>query len=1069
MRNRSGLVVLLVLGLLGAVWWLASERDLESDEAEAPGQTAGERRAALVGRKMAERAEGKFSRDPVMVTGLVTDAVDGRPIAGAVVLLSPKGLEAGQPPEPGTTAQPLVAHTHADGRWRLEGVRPGRFTVSASAAGYLTGTQRDVRLHSGVETPELHLQLVTGGHLLTGQVSDVGGGPIEGAILSVVRHDEGNLLDFTRAPAAAVTNEDGYYRLHLPDGSYTGTVRHSDYKSTEQAFEIFGGERRVDFSMVPGSVVDGVVRVRGTDAPVVGAIVEWRTSKAADSGFAAFGLGDGRATTDDDGRFHLRGLGSGVFHLDAVADGYATRQATEVAIGVADHANEVVLHVDPAYKISGFVVARDDQERGLEGVWVGALSMQPTSLTIGKGPSQVDGYFEILGVQPGNYMVGAVGEQALPNITGTSAQVVDADVTDVLVLMDAGARVVGRVQPAMAASVSVSLEAEPASISDIMASVTNGMVRARSDAEHGHFELGPVTPGRLRLVAEGDDGSRGEAVVDVSTDGASDVLITLEPRPVLAGRVVDAQGNPVSDAHVQAKAIQPKSGTSFSFSRDGMNMFGAGAPTREDGSFVIKGVDPGRHEVNVTVRYNQRLAWASPEDADDPTRSLEIEVSSQGVHDLVLRVETRNGVIDGLVTARGGPVADAWVRAILRDPHGRFVPGRRPRSESDDDEDTASSEASDADAPERTDESNAAFAELGATKPVLTDETGRFHISGLRAGEYTVIAEGDHGGSRGRAEGVRPDARVNIRLEPLAGVEGVVKAKGSPVDRYSIELAGKRKRSTNVHDPRGAYHITRLDPGKYEVRVEADMGVAQAEVEVRAGELAKLDLALQELGRLRGIVVDQATGEGIGGLAIAVEGPGGRANAANAMSVLFGRGPTTDARGRFELDRVPPGSGQLTFVDRDGFAESGTVASADYQLEPGSEQDLGTITGIAASDIPAEERGDLGLKLTLATWAERPRPTDTAADDERAPAEPDHDRLWISGLTPDGAAEGAGLQRGDEIIAVDGREVTGLGPDIARRLLSPAHVRAGKDIPVEVDRAGTRRRVTMRARPKAID
>ena len=1068
MRTRLGLVVLLVVSLLGAAWWSLSEREPETDESEASEPTAGERRAALVGRKMADRAEGKIPRDPVTAIGQVTDAADGGAIADAVVLLTPKGLDSGQPPEPGTTPQPLVTQTDADGHWRIEGVRSGRFTVSASAEGYLTGAQRDVRLQSGVEAALLHLKLVAGGQLLTGQVSDVGGGSIEGAIVSVVRRDEGNVLDFTRAPAAAVTNEDGRYRLHLPDGTYTGTVHHADYKSAEQAFEIFGGERRVDFSMVPGSVVEGQVRVRGSDAPVVDAIVEWKPAKAADSGFAAFGLGDGRATTDGEGRFHLRGLGSGVVHLHAVADGYATRQATEVALGLADHADEVVLYVDPAYKISGFVVAREDQERGLEGVWVGALSMQPTSLILGKGPSEADGYFEILGVQPGNYMIGAVGEQALPNITGTSAQVTDAHVSDVLVLMDAGARLVGRVHPAMAASVSVSLESEPTSISDIMAGITNAMVRARSDAEHGHFELRPVTPGRLKVVAEGDDGSRGEVIVDVSNEGAKDVVITLEPRPVVAGRVVDARGNPVSDAHVQARAIDPKSGGSFSFGQDGMNGFG-GAPTREDGTFVIKGVDPGRHEVNVVVRNNQRLAWASPEDADDPTRPLEVEVSPQGVHDLVLRVESRNGVIDGLVTGPDGPVADAWVRAIRREPRGTVFPGVRPRKAADQSDGGTPSEALDDDAPEDGEEMDAVFAEMGATKPVLTDETGRFHISGLRAGEYTVIAEGDRGGSRGRAEGVRPDARVNIRLEPLAGVEGVVKAQGSPVERYNIDVAGKSKRSTQVHDPLGAYRLTRLDPGKYEIHVEADIGIAQAEFEVRAGEIAKLDLSLQALGRLRGIVVDQATGKGIGGLAIAVAGPRGQANAANAMSVLFGRGPTTDARGRFELDRVPPGSGTVTFVDRDGFAQSMSVATVDYELEPGSERDLGTITGIATSAIPAEERGDLGLTLTLAPWAERPRPTDAAEDDERVPADAARERLWIASVSADGAAEEAGLLRGDEIIAIDGREVTGLGPDIARRLLSPAHVRAGKDIPVEVDRLGTRRRVTLRARPKDID
>jgi protocatechuate 3,4-dioxygenase beta subunit len=1049
----------LVIGLFGFGWWMLSRDEATSGEDAAVEQGSAQRRAALVERKAAARAAAGVVLDPVSVTGLVAAAADGSPIAGAIVLLSPKGLEGGQAPEPGTRPQPLVARTDADGAWRIDGVRPGRFTLSASAEGYLPAALRSIELGSGHEGAPLRLALASGGHLLHGQVTDIGGGPVEGAVVSVVRLDEGNLLDFSRAPSAALTDDDGRFRLHLPNGLYTAAVQHADYKDGQESVEIAGGPRRLDVSLVPGSMVEGVVRVRGTDAPVASALVAWQSSSmGAGSGFALAGFGEGRVFTDEQGRFRVRGLGSGVFAFHAVADGLATRQAVEVALGVADHTDEVVLYVDTAYKVSGFVVRRDDEERGLEGVLLGALSMSPPGLVVAKSPSEHDGYFEILGVQPGNYMIGAIGEEALPNLTGTSAQVSDRDVTDVLVMMDPGARVRGRVQPAGAATISVMFEPEGGSLSGIMSSITNAFVRARSDAEDGTFELHPVSPGKLKLVAEGDDGSKGELLVDVTADGADGVTIVLEPRPVLAGRVVDARGNPVGDAHVYAQAVEKKEGISFKMTANGMNMFGEGAPTREDGSFLIAGVDPGRHTVQVKVANGQQsLAWAVPADVDDPSKPLEIEVTAAGRHDLDLRVEARNGVIEGVVTAADGPAADAWVRAIRHGAAKELLQSMQAQQGA-----PAGNGAHEADEPGA--EVEAALSEIGATKPVLTDETGRFRISGLRAGTYTVVAEGDRGGSRGRVEGVDSQARVTVRLEPLAGLEGRVTAKGAKVERYEIALKGKSSRTTHIYDPEGFYRVTRLDPGTYEVSVDSELGVATDEIEVVAGTTARLDIALDPFGRLRGKVVDQAAGEPIANLAVMVEAEGRGANQAAAFSMLFGQGPRTDATGRFDLDRVPPGSGKLQLMDRDAI-DGGAVATVRYTVRPGETLDLGTVTGIRASTIPADERGELGLATTVATWTARPQ-GDPEADDARPPADSERPRLWISSVTPGGAAAEAGVRPGDEVVAIDGRDVAGLGPDTARRLLSPTHVRAGKDVAVEIQRDASRERHSLRARPK---
>jgi hypothetical protein len=259
--------------------------------------------------------------------------------------------------------------------------------------------------------------------------------------------------------------------------------------------------------------------------------------------------------------------------------------------------------------------------------------------------------------------------------------------------------------------------------------------------------------------------------------------------------------------------------------------------------------------------------------------------------------------------------------------------------------------------------------------------------------------------------------------------------------------------------------VARLDPGTYEVSVDAEAGVATAEIEVVAGTMARLDIVLEAFGRLRGRVVDQTAGEPIANLAVMVEAEGGRSSRGAAFSMLFGQGPRTDASGRFELDRVPPGSGKLTFIDRDAI-DGGGVATVRYTVGSGEAEDLGTITGIRASNIPADERGELGLATAVATWADRPRAED-GGEEARAPADPERPRLWVSSVTAEGPAADAGISRGDEVISIDGRDVAGLDPDTARRLLSSTHVRAGKDVVVELGREAGRERATIRAQGKS--
>jgi membrane-associated protease RseP (regulator of RpoE activity) len=178
-------------------------------------------------------------------------------------------------------------------------------------------------------------------------------------------------------------------------------------------------------------------------------------------------------------------------------------------------------------------------------------------------------------------------------------------------------------------------------------------------------------------------------------------------------------------------------------------------------------------------------------------------------------------------------------------------------------------------------------------------------------------------------------------------------------------------------------------------------------------------LEIEAWGSLRGIVVD-GTGTAVAGLSIMAQGNGNNASAASMMSLFTGGGPKTDDRGHFEIGEVPPGEGTVVFFDRD--ALDGARVEARYTLDGGETADLGTITMLATIKVPPDERGKLGMNTHIATWAKRPRaPGSDDAEDAKAPDEVE--RLWVISVEQGGPAESAGVEPGDEIVAIDGQQV----------------------------------------------
>lgn len=1073
MKARVWIIVavLALAAIVGGVWW-TQRGDTPAEDSGSDKPSAAE----IVAARRAQRAAQPTESGPASASGQVTRA-DGTAVVGALVLMNAKAAPSGASTWTGVRARPRVARTDAAGEFSFSKLPPGAYAVSASATGLLPGRIDSLLLEPDADRSGLSLVLAPGGHRVSGQITDIVGGSVDGALVKALRLDEGNTLAaFARAPSVAMADDEGAYAMWLPDGAYVLTAQHVDYVDATSQLRIDGGDRNRDITMTPGAVIEGKVVTRTGEA-VAGARVTWTSlnEMAQGGGNPAMGRTAVDAVqTDERGQFRVTGLAPGLRSLSAVADGLATRQPVEVPLGVAEEVSGVELVLDEAFKISGFVVTDAEAQDGIAGVMISSWSMQPAAAFAARGPSEADGYFEIDGVQPGNYFISAVSEQALPTFMSKSVTVSDADVDDVLLTLGTGVHLRGRVEPAVPASITVEIDMKSAGMLDVMRVMGNGFVRGRA-SEDGAFDLFPIAgDSKLSLVATSDDGRKGRLEVEVGSDDMDDLVIALEPRARLAGRVVDAAGAAVEGVEVQVTPTAVAGpGMSMSFdAAGGIPGGGQTGATDETGHYEVRGLDAGTYKIRVNQAQGPALAWAEPDDPEQPAASVELTLGEGEQRDnYELRIEARDGVISGrVVGADGQPLADAWVRVTRQESPGEYIaqlserferfsggPKKRAKRRKST-EDTSREQSS----PEK-----AAARQLShrfAEPPALTDHSGHFEVSNLRAGTYLVIADGPRGSGRGQAEGIVVGSKVTVVVEPLAGLEGRVQLDGKAVSEYTISLQGPDVRSRRIKDGGGHYELTRLDPGLYEVVVDSSEGSVTAEVEIAAAQTATLNLKLDAFATLRGTLVDTVTGEPMGGMNVVVQGRA--ADPAAMLSMFSGGGPKTDDDGTFEVDRIRAGEGNVMFIDpdADGFQ---TVASAKFDVEAGADEDLGTISGVTTGDVPADARGDLGMSTRVATVAERPLSPD--ADDGEEPDTDDGDdtkRLWVDSVEVDGPAAKAGVEPGDEIVSIRNVGVQGTGAAAASLTLGASHVRVGEDVSLEIRRGELGRRVTVRAQSR---
>jgi carboxypeptidase family protein len=863
-RERFVRAALVALGvgvlaiLVGAGWWKSSRSGsatLASAEqrptSAAPGSAEAVNRHASI-------------ETPAQLTIFVSD--EHGPLRDATVTLIP-GM-----------GEIIVAKTEPDGLARVERLEPGNWRIRASADDHLPAALPARRFAPG-SVNRVALRLASGGRTLRGTISDTSGGAVAGARIDAAKLTLIAVLD--DAVSTTVSAEDGTYRMTVPEGSLVVGVTSADYAPQSRRIDVGAAGAVVNFALVPGGVIEGVVKDEHTQEPVAGASV--RAQRTRGVMFSA----ERHAIASSDGRFRMTGLKPGDWQLDAAAPPRYSRDTTHVGLAVGEQVSDVELRVGASLTIRGRVV--DDQQMPAPDVEVRAVGRNTAVAT-----ADPAGNFVFEGLRSGDYVLSAESPSYLHSET-TVVWLTDKSVDSVVVRVKHALVLKGHVEPRQPCHVQYEFEL-------VMGRDSHGVPDV-STGPDGEFTLGPFDSGLAKLVARCASGDEGELRVQVAPE-TSEAVLRVVPGASLAGRVVDGTGQPVPGVSVVANASEVMSamdsslvGVPFHIS-GGVVTTGERSLTDARGTFEIRSLAPGAYGLEVLERGKPLQLRKSVA----PIRLL----AGEHRKDIVLQVELAEGTIAGTVSGPdGGPLADAWVSAYpqlsaLDAAAGADIGTSSPMTVGPGDNDPA-------------------------PPPVLTDAQGHYKLTGLFHIKYTIIVEGQRGRLRARRSEVVPDATVNLQTQGVSMLTGTVKDASGPVAVFTATLLGPTTAAHSVTD--GKFVFDHINAGAYKVYVESLLGGGTGQTTVGPGDTATLEITLSANGTVAGTLVD-GSGKPASGLRVVVRDD-------NAGEMI--RPPvTTGADGRFRIDHAP-GVCYLVVLRRPAppFVKNGLTIASGKTLELG--------------------------------------------------------------------------------------------------------------------------------------
>ncbi|HEX6813386.1 MAG TPA: sigma-70 family RNA polymerase sigma factor [Planctomycetota bacterium] len=723
-------------------------------------------------------------------TSVEVALVDTAAVAGRVVGPDGQGLE-GVLVKPAKALDARGAVTAADGSFRLSGMTPGA-TVALSLVreGWLAVGNPAATFPASGELGKLEPLPMRKAPRVRGTVRS-GGAALGDAWVQVSMMPEREELwqeEFRWANTPKVPiGADGAYDAPIPafEGRFGVRVvatRRTPVHSAPQALAAGQDTYRVDLELESGVALSGrVTALGGTDA-VAGARIRatWLAPGVDASRIVRSGDSPVIAVSDGAGRFSITGLRAGRYELRGSAEGFL-----EETIEAEAPRGDLAVSLPPELSIEGHVLYEDGrpvpqaqiQPEPQQGNRAMSMSIEQVTFT---GP---DGRFKVPRVHAGHFRLWVLPPRTgLANFRSTQSDVIAAGAHDVRIVVVSGAVISGRV-----------IGAQGEGLARI------GVGARLPGAERG-IGVQTLQDGSFTLIGL-EDGASYSLTVNASRQnnrnsyaslqrhdvaaGTTGLEFTLEPGLAIKGTVVDGEGKPVSGLDVSASPAGADDG------------YGPVASIDQEGKFEIRGLKPGKHRLAVPQWFGRGVLLAGGDAVEAGAVDVQL-TATDGAKLAGVVVDEAGAPVPGaeihanaVSPARGG----AWARTSS---DGTFsisglVPdasydvsvrqrGRVPASRKG----VASGSSSlrvelgkglevqgrlvdAAGRPQGHATLRFAAAAGGARTATRTDAEGRFAISGLVTGTYSVEASVATGGNVvarpcGTVEAGQRD--VELRLRP---------------------------------------------------------------------------------------------------------------------------------------------------------------------------------------------------------------------------------------------------------------------------------------------------------------
>ena len=504
-------------------------------------------------------------------------------------------------------------------------------------------------------------------------------------------------------------------------------------------------------------------------------------------------------------------------------------------------------------------------------------------------------------------------------------------------------------------------------------------------ADDGSFVLDGLRKGGYMFIAWHE--TAGQTMQPGASPGQ--IEIKLAGTGKVKGKVVDADGKPVSDGRVRPFKIGP-----FQY------VYSMVRPLEADGSFEFE-VPAGEWNCRVQGSDGSMSDGNMVKVTVGETSEIEIKVDKSSLVRGVVMDEQGNHIAGAevFVMQGGFPESPSREQYARTDGEGRFeVPGLPDRPidlhvvHSDyADTKISVSPAADGKAREISVKLLAGASVVGSVtdsegrgvageqvnlamgwfdaRSVYTDGDGAFRFDAVMPGEYSVTTGPYEQGARGlRKSGVQVGSegvvRVDFRYPAASGsLGGLVTVAGTPIARAQVTVTDARgaERAVRVAtDETGRFLAQGLQYGSVRVSVKTPDGLTgNASADVPEGDTAgevTIDIGT---ARIRAQVVDPE-GEPAAGCWITVE----RADSEESGWGRVAENGTSDGEGLYRSRGLKPGRYTLR-VNRLEFAQ---YMSPVIELREGEEKDLGTIrmqVGVVLKGVIQDDAGSPVEKATV--------------------------------------------------------------------------------------------------------